>query len=125
MTREASAGFSIRNRVWPGPRHLIIPACAAMALGYSLPAYGQPVATDSGPASVSSPPMSMDPAAGVTSQAPTASVSGRCPDGQTFSASMDMCMPAGPAEGGSWRFQLNQFAVYSDTSGPRGLTRAT
>ena len=125
MTREASAGFSIRNRVWPGPRHLIIPACAAMALGYSLPAYGQPVATDSGPASVSSPPMSMDPAAGVTSQAPTASVSGRCPDGQTFSASMDMCMPAVPEEGGSLSFRLNQFAVYSDTSGPRGLARTT
>ncbi len=56
---------------------------------------------------------------------PVDSSDGKCPGGQAFDAGMNMCMPATAQSGSSLMFKANQFAAYSDTSGPRGQSRST
>ena len=47
-----------------------------------------------------------------------------CPPRQHFDAAMKMCMPD-DAAATTVMFHVNQFAVYSNTSGPRGQSRVT
>jgi hypothetical protein len=51
--------------------------------------------------------------------------SSSCPAGQSRDLSMGMCMPDRAKSKTSLMFQLNQFLVYSNTSGPRGQSRLT
>jgi hypothetical protein len=51
--------------------------------------------------------------------------SSACADGQHFDGGMNMCMPGGAQPSPAVMFQLNQFVVYSTTSGPRGQSRTT
>jgi hypothetical protein len=48
-----------------------------------------------------------------------------CTDDKHFDDSMKMCMPGGAQQPSAIMFQLNQFMVYSTTSGPRGQSRTT
>lgn len=48
-----------------------------------------------------------------------------CPQDKHFDPAMKMCMPNDEQTSNSVMFHLNQFAVYSNTSGPRGHTRTT
>ncbi len=48
-----------------------------------------------------------------------------CPAGQPFDPSMNMCMADNTKPMPALTFSLNQFAVYSATSGPRGRSRVT
>lgn len=48
-----------------------------------------------------------------------------CPPGQHFDPVMKMCMPNEDGSSTAVMFHLNQFAVYSNTSGPRGQSRVT
>ena len=48
-----------------------------------------------------------------------------CPAGQPFDPSMNMCMADNTKAMSALTFSLNQFAVYSTTSGPRGRSRVT
>jgi hypothetical protein len=48
-----------------------------------------------------------------------------CTDDKHFDYSMKMCMPGGAQQSSAVMFQLNQFMVYSTTSGPRGQSRVT
>jgi hypothetical protein len=48
-----------------------------------------------------------------------------CPSGQSRDPSMGMCMPGQAKPKTSLMFQLNQFMIYSNTSGPRGQARLT
>ncbi len=57
--------------------------------------------------------------------AETPPASSSCPPGQSRDPSMGMCMPGHAKSKTSLMFQLNQFIVYSDTSGPRGHSRLT
>jgi hypothetical protein len=49
----------------------------------------------------------------------------RCAADQHWDPGMGMCMTGGAGEAPALTFNLNQFALYSSTSGPRGLARAT
>jgi hypothetical protein len=57
--------------------------------------------------------------------ADTLTASSTCPSGQSRDPSMGMCMPGQAKSKTSLIFQLNQFMVYSNTSGPRGQSRLT
>jgi hypothetical protein len=57
--------------------------------------------------------------------ADTLTASYSCPPGQSRDSSMGMCMPGQAKAKTSLMFQLNQFMVYSNTSGPRGQSRLT
>ena len=57
--------------------------------------------------------------------ADTLPASSSCPSGQSRDSSMGMCMPGRAKAKTSLMFQLNQFMVYSNTSGPRGQSRLT
>lgn len=57
-------------------------------------------------------------------ETPSASLSSCPPDGPT-SSGMNMCMTGQTKPTTSLMFQLNQFMVYSNTSGPRGQSRLT
>ena len=48
-----------------------------------------------------------------------------CPQGQHLDPIMKMCMPNEEHPSTTVMFHLNQFMVYSNTSGPRGQSRAT
>ena len=48
-----------------------------------------------------------------------------CPAGQLFDPSMNTCMADSTKPMPAFNFSLNQFAVYSTTSGPRGQSRVT
>ena len=48
-----------------------------------------------------------------------------CPSGQRWDAGMNMCAPDGPVPKASLMLHLNQFAIYSRTTGPRGQSRWT
>ena len=48
-----------------------------------------------------------------------------CPQGQHLDPLTKMCMPGEEHPSTTVMFQLNQFMVYSNTSGPRGQSRAT
>ncbi len=48
-----------------------------------------------------------------------------CPSGQRWDAGMNMCAPDEPVPKASLMLHLNQFAIYSRTSGPRGQSRWT
>ena len=57
--------------------------------------------------------------------ADTLTASSSCPPGQSRDPSMGMCMPGQARSETTLTFQLNQFMVYSKTSGPRGQSRLT
>ena len=48
-----------------------------------------------------------------------------CPSGQRWDAGMNMCAPGETVPKASLMLHLNQFAIYSRTSGPRGQSRWT
>jgi hypothetical protein len=58
-------------------------------------------------------------------RSPLGTESARCVADQTWDPGMGMCMARGAGEARALTFNLNQFALYSTTSGPRGLSRAT
>jgi hypothetical protein len=61
----------------------------------------------------------------VSSSSATPSASSSCPSDQRWDPSMNMCVPGDRSPKTMLMFQLNQFAVYSSTSGPRGKSRVT
>ncbi len=48
-----------------------------------------------------------------------------CPSGDTWDVSMQMCMRGAAKPKTTVMFHLNQFMVFSNTSGPRGISRLT
>ncbi|WP_309607033.1 hypothetical protein [Phenylobacterium sp.] len=53
------------------------------------------------------------------------SSSSPCPSGQRWDPGMNMCAPNEAVPKTSLRLHLNQFAIYSNTTGPRGRSRTT
>lgn len=68
-------------------------------------------------------PQSTTPASAVLADTPPGS--GACPPDRPFDAKMNMCMPGAAQSKPLLMFQLNQFAAFSDTFGPRGQSRLT
>jgi hypothetical protein len=102
------------------------PACPAIqkwnsAMGMCMPNAG--AANKDQAAEQIAPPNEAIP----SEQKPPASpgASNSCPDGDHFDGSMKMCMPGGAQQSSAPMIHLNQFMVYSTTSGPRGQSRAT
>ncbi len=66
--------------------------------------------------------------AGTTAATPRSDLgtgSTRCAADRHWDPGMGMCMTGGAGDLPALTFNLNQFALYSSTSGPRGLSRAT
>jgi hypothetical protein len=61
----------------------------------------------------------------VTASPPVVALLPVCPAGRPFDPSMNMCMADSRKSMPALTFSLNQFAVYSSTSGPRGQSRVT
>jgi hypothetical protein len=57
--------------------------------------------------------------------APTPSAPSSCPSDRSFDPTMNMCMPGAGKTEAALMFQINQFALYSSTFGPRGQSRFT
>jgi hypothetical protein len=77
--------------------------------------------TNEGDESPSSRGAPTSPTAKPTAAPPASS----CPSGQQWDPSMNMCMPGKDSSKSAVMFHLNQFMVYSSTSGPRGQSRLT
>jgi hypothetical protein len=108
-------------RNWPPAKALM----AAIALSavmtsilYGSPARSQQVAQSNNPGTADSP--SLNP--GDRSVDP---VSSQCAPTERWDTVMRMCMPAEARQRSVVMFHLNQFMVYSSTSGPRGKSRLT
>lgn len=69
----------------------------------------------------SNPGAATSPTAKPTAAPPASS----CPSGRQWDPSMSMCMPGKDSSKAALMFHLNQFMVYSSTSGPRGQSRLT
>jgi len=106
MQRENS-----RHRTWMRAVQALALSCCTTAILYGLPARAQPL-SDAGKAETGA---SMD-----ISMAPAP-----CPSDQHWDTAMGMCMAGNAPAKARLTFQANQFAVYSDTSGPRGASRFT
>ena len=103
-----------------------------MMLGYLLvfmitgfAAHAQTTSQDGAVVAMSHSQPSMSETTGTTPLSPLGTGSARCTADQHWDPGMGMCMTGGAGEARTLTFNLNQFALYSTTSGPRGLSRAT
>jgi hypothetical protein len=103
-----------------------------MALGYSLAfslfgfaAHAQTTSQDGAMVAKSHSQPSIAETTAATPRSALGTGSARCVADQHWDPGMGMCMTGGAGELPALTFNLNQFALYSSTSGPRGLSRAT
>lgn len=108
------------------PRYRNRPAFAASFLflmGHTASAQAQQSMGDSGSMGVSQPAPAMDHSSTVSPSVVAPPL--LCPADHPLDPGMNMCMTGRTKPMPALTFSLNQFAVYSTTSGPRGRTRVT
>jgi hypothetical protein len=77
------------------------------------------------PAVVEQPSQSIAPASDTPPRSPSHAASPQCQPAQHWDSGMQMCMAGEEKPKAALMFHLNQFILYSSTSGPRGKSRLT
>ena len=104
---------------------MMVLTCCTTAVATGAPVHAQPTMQSHIPPSVEPSQPGAAAAVDISKPAPVRPTPSGCPAGGRLARDMNMCVPEATRLKAMLMFQLNQYAVYSQTAGPRGMSRLT